>query len=187
MIDIEGHRRDSRRRLLGGSIWSPRYPVWTVGRVVRLVHLLSRTSQFFTFDFQSQSWRKTSNARPPAQRIDARRLLPTSPALSHLFCFDKKPIQRGARIRFVGCVFSNICFVFFFLCKYISHAKLSNWWWMSWTYLYTSRQSPSVSKRKYSSAGRSAHTSSTSTPSSLSWPCAKGEKVMKMVYGLVRT
>lgn len=85
VIDIEGHRRDSRQRLLGGSSWSRQYPVWTVGRVVRWVHLLSRTSQFFTFDFQSQSWRRTSNAKPPAQRIDARRLVPTSPALSHLF------------------------------------------------------------------------------------------------------
>uniref|UniRef100_A0A1A9WHZ1 Uncharacterized protein n=1 Tax=Glossina brevipalpis TaxID=37001 RepID=A0A1A9WHZ1_9MUSC len=33
------------------------------------------------------------------------------------------------------------------------------------SYLYTSRQSPSVSKRKYSSPGRSAHTSSISIPS----------------------
>lgn len=48
-------------------------------------HLLSWMSQFLTFAFQSHSWRITSNAKPPAQRMGAKRLLPFSPALSHLY------------------------------------------------------------------------------------------------------
>lgn len=56
-----------------------------------LSYLLSSSPQFLTFVFQSQVWRSISKARPLGQRTPARRVLPFSAALSHLWQTESYP------------------------------------------------------------------------------------------------
>lgn len=56
-----------------------------------LSYLLSSSPQFLTFVFQSHVWRSISKARPLGQRTPARRVLPFSAALSHLWQTESYP------------------------------------------------------------------------------------------------
>lgn len=54
-----------------------------------LQHLLDLLSQFLTLVFQSQVWRSISKASPVGHFTDANRVMPFSPALSHLNLITK--------------------------------------------------------------------------------------------------
>lgn len=55
---------------------------------VAVIHnLLSASSQFLTFVFQSHVCLITSNAKPPEHFMEANRGAPFSPALSHLYVY----------------------------------------------------------------------------------------------------
>ena len=109
------------------------------------LNLLESLSQLSTFDFQSQVCLSMSKANPAGQRTAANRMVPASPARSHL-----KNMKNTISPQYFQ---SGIPISYAFHCN-INRESL---WFL---YLTTSLQSPSVVSLKYSSDTLSLQSSS---------------------------